>query len=127
VKRAIILIAVLTVICLSVSIAVDLYEARTAESYLQALRELREVILAGDMAEARAMGSRMSEQWRHDSARLNFFISHHRTRLVTTAMLQLTTALEMEWRDDALKAVDLIQDALDHVHDGDFYRWENFF
>jgi len=127
VKRAIILITVLTVVCLSIAITVDLYEARTAESYLEELRHVRKAVQSGDMVDARARESQMSARWQHDSRVLNLFISHHHTRLVTTAMLQLSTAVEMEWQNDALKAIDLIQDALEHVHDCDFYKWENIF
>jgi hypothetical protein len=126
-KRAVILISVLTAICVTGSVAVDLYEARTAQSYLDELPPLRMAILNGDMTDARDRESLMYARWQHDAAVLNIFISHHHTRLVSTALLQLSTAVEMGWQEEALKTVDLLQDALEHVLEGDFYKWENFF
>ncbi len=126
-KRAIVLISVITVVCLAGSLAVDLYEARTAQSYLEELPPLRQAILKGDMEDAYARESLLYARWQHDVTILKIFISHHHTRLVSTALLQLSTAVEMGWQNDALKAADLLQDALEHVLEGDFYKWENFF
>lgn len=52
-------------------------------------------------------------------------IGHHHTRAVTSAMLHLSTALEQRWRDETLRALDEVVNALSEVESSDFATLEN--
>lgn len=125
-KRAMVLICVLTVLCVSSGLIVDITQQNTARSYLDALPEVRRAVLLGDMTEAYIQQSLLHANWQHDVNWLNCFVSHHHTRAVTTAMLQLATALEMGWPDEALRSLDILQDCLMDIEKGDYFSWENF-
>ena len=64
-------------------------------------------------------------QWQHDAVWLNYLISHHHTRAVSTAMVELSTALERQWDTETFQALDALEDALRDVEQSDFPYWEN--
>ena len=59
-------------------------------------------------------------QWQHDAVWLNYLISHHHTRAVSTAMVELSTALERQWDTETFQALDALEDALRDVEQSDF-------
>lgn len=126
-KRAIILITVLTVLSLAVGISIDLFQATTAENYLRELPSIRKSVLQEDMVAAYELQSLLHANWQHDAGVMNHFISHRHTRAVSKAMYELATAIEMNWQKEALQAIDALENALTDVQSGDFYKWENFF
>ena len=124
-RRSLILICVLSMLCLGTSLWVDITQQQTAREYLQALPALREAVLQNNMAEAFAQHAMLYANWQHDVRWLNFFVSHHHTRAVTTAMAELATAMEQGWEDEALRGLDSLKDALEDVAASDFPYLEN--
>lgn len=47
------------------------------------------------------------------------------TRAVSTAMVELSTALERQWDTETFQALDALEDALRDVEQSDFPYWEN--
>ncbi len=126
-KRAVVLIVVLSVLCVSVSLIGDHMQASNARAYLKELRPVRKALKSGDFTDAYARQSLIEAKWRYEKGWLNTFISHHHTREVSTAMLRLATAIEMGWQVEALEAMDILQDCLEDIETSDGLRWENFF
>ncbi len=124
-KRALILIVVITLSCFGLGAWLDHWQTETAYAYMRGARAVREAVLEGRGADARAEQAYLHALWQHDEPLLNALISHHHTRAVNTAMLELATALEQDWPDWALRALDALQDALDDVAVSDSARWEN--
>ena len=124
-RRAIVLIVTLTALSIGLGLWLDLTQSHTAREYLEALDGMREAIDAGRLEEAAQEQAYLHAQWEHDADWLNFLIGHHHTRAVTSAMLQLSTALEQRWRDESLRALDGVMDALSEVESSDFATLEN--
>lgn len=124
-RRAVWLILVLTALCLGAGLWVDLTQRQTARTYLDGLSAVREMVLRGGMEEAAQEQAYLHARWQHDEGWLNFLIGHHHTRAVTSAMLELSTALEQRWRDDALRALDVAANAFSEVESSDFATLEN--
>ncbi len=121
-----ILICTLCVLCFAGSIWGDRAQRNTARKYLGELPEIRKAVIRQDMTDSYARQSLLYAHWQHDVFWLNAFVSHHHTREVTVAMLQLATALEMDWPDEALRAIDLVQTSLQDIENGDYFSLENF-
>lgn len=124
-RRAIVLIVTLTALSIGLGLWLDLTQSHTAREYLEALDGMREAINAGRLEEAAQEQAYLHARWEHDADWLNFLIGHHHTRAVTSAMLQLSTALEQRWRDESLRALDGVMDALSEVESSDFATLEN--
>ena len=124
-KRALILIVVLTAGTFGCGWQLDHLQQKTAQRYMQQLSHLRMLVLDGSMEDARREEAHLHALWQHDSAWLNCLISHHHTRDVTSALLKLTTALEMDWPVLAVLAVDEALDALEEVAQSELPKWEN--
>ena len=124
-RRAIVLIVTLTALSIGLGLWLDLTQSHTAREYLEALDGMREAIDAGRLEEAAREQAYLHARWEHDADWLNFLIGHHHTRAVTSAMLQLSTALEQRWRDESLRALDGVMDALSEVESSDFATLEN--
>lgn len=125
-KRAIILIVVLTVTSLAAALTVDLMQHHTALEYLKDLPPLREAVLRGDMEDAKIRQVQLRKEWDEDAFWLNCLISHHYTREVSGEMESLHTAIEQGWKQEALLVMDRLDAAFDDIESGDFCRWENF-
>ncbi|MEA5013891.1 MAG: DUF4363 family protein [Candidatus Limiplasma sp.] len=125
-KRALILITVLTIGCLACALTVDLHQHHTAQAYLADLPPFREAALAQDWEQARAMHQKLKADWKQEAFLLDCLISHEYTREVASQLGALETAIEMGWQEEALQALDALEAALEHIHTGDFCRWENF-
>lgn len=124
-RRALILIIGLTVLTFGLGIWTDLRQRDTADRYIGMLEEVRADVLAMRMNEALREQAYVYALWQQDSAWLNCLISHHHTRAVNSAMLHLGTALEMEWQQEALIALDEAYGALVEVRDGEFAKVRN--
>ena len=124
-RRAIVLIVTLTALSIGLGLWLDLTQSHTAREYLEALDGMREAIDAGRLEEAAQEQAYLHARWEHDADWLNFLIGHHHPRAVTSAMLQLSTALEQRWRDESLRALDGVMDALSEVESSDFATLEN--
>ena len=98
---------------------------------LVALIYLFSVRLIGVRAEGGRQAQAYDEQrylhakWQHDAVWLNYLISHHHTRAVSAAMVELATALERQWDVETFQALDELEDALRDVEQSDFPYWEN--
>lgn len=124
-RRAITLVIVLTVLSFGLSLWTDLCQRNTACGYLEALSGLRGMLLDNRLDEAAAEQAYLYAVWQRDAKWLNCITSHHHTRAVNTAMLKLTTALEQRWRDESLRALDEVTDALEDIQTSDFATLEN--
>ena len=126
-KRAIILITVLTLGCLSAALTVDLLQHHTAQAYLAELPMLREAVLKKNFQDAGKQHRKLEADWDQEAFWLDCLISHDHTREVYAEVGALKTAIEMEWQEEALKALDALDAALEHIETGEFTRWDNFF
>ena len=124
-RRALILIIVLSVVSFGGGICLDLLQARTAQRYLLELRALRAQLQQGDLIAARGDQAHLHALWQHDAQWLSCLISHHHTRAVSGAMLRLSTALEMGWPVEAMLALDDAYDALEEIRTADFPSLQN--
>lgn len=124
-RRALALIISLTMLSFGLGIWVDMSQRHTARGYLDALEAVRAAVLAGRMEQAAGEQAYVHARWQHDARWLNFLIGHHHTRSVTTAMTELSTALEQGWRSEALRALDRVNDALGDIENSDFATLEN--
>lgn len=124
-RRAVILIVALTVLSVGLSVWLDLSQRNTARGYMDSFGLVREALEQGKMDEAAQEQAYLHARWQHDAKWLNCLISHHHTRAVNTAMLELATALEQRWPDEALRALDRVMDALGDVASSDFASLEN--
>ena len=124
-RRAITLILALTVVCLSLGAWLDLLQRSTATRYIQSFEQVRSQVKAGQMEPAAALQSELTALWQHDAKWLNCLISHHHTRAVNTALLKLSTAMEMNWPTESLQALDEVYDALGDIESSDFLALDN--
>lgn len=124
-RRAVTLIITLSVLCVGLGLWMDLSQQGMAESYLEGAERVRVHLEAGDSAEALAEQARLHDSWQRDAHWLNCLVSHHHTRAVSLAMVQLRTALRQGWDREAWQALDLLEDALRDVEGSDFPYWEN--
>lgn len=124
-RRAIWLIVILTVAGLVGGLCADTTQRQTAREYLGGMADVREAVTAGDTQEAAARYAPWQARWQRDKDWLNCLISHHHTRAVSLSMRQLDTALAHGWRDEALRALDELEDALGDIETGDSPLWEN--
>lgn len=126
-RRAVILITVLTVLCVGLGLWMDLSQRRVAQEYLRNVNGLRVSLREGDTREAVEKQTLLQARWKRDSRWLNCLISHHHTRAVSLAMIQLSTAMEYGWEKETWQALDLVEDALRDVEGSDFPYVENIF
>ena len=75
----------------------DVSQQRVAREYLDSVRLIRDLADGGQQAQAYDEQRYLHAQWQHDAVWLNYLISHHHTRAVSAAMVELSTALERQW------------------------------
>lgn len=124
-RRAYVLIIVLTVLGFGAGIWADLAQQNTAREYLDAFINVREAVERGNLDAASQEQAYLHAKWQHDAVWLNCLISHHHTRAVNTAMTELATAFQYQWTDEALRALDRVEDALEDIEGSDFATLEN--
>lgn len=124
-RRALILIIVLTAGSFGCGWWLDHLQEDTAHRYLDMLGGVRTAVLENRMQDALREEIHLHALWQHDAEWLNGLISHHHTRDVSSALLKLATALEMGWQERAILALDEAWDALDEVAHSELPVWEN--
>ena len=124
-RRALILIIVLTALTFGCGFWLDHRQSEMALEYLAGIHEIRTAVLEGRMQDASVQQAYLHAMWQHESIWLNCLISHHHTRDVSSALLKLATGLEMESTVLSLMALDEAQDALEEVAVSDRPTWEN--
>lgn len=124
-RRAITLIITLTILGFGGSIWVDIAQRNTAREYLEGVGIVRQAIASDQMDKAAEEQAYLHAKWQHDAVWLNCITSHHHTRAVNTAMIELATALEYGWLDEAVRALDRAEDALGDIESSDFAKLEN--
>lgn len=124
-RRSVILITVILTLCVPLGVWMDVSQQRIAREYLDSVRLIRNLADGGQQEQACDEQRYLHAQWQHDAVWLNYLISRHHTRAVSSAMVDLSTALERRWDVDALQALDALEDALRDVEQSDFPYWEN--
>ncbi|NLO85710.1 MAG: DUF4363 family protein [Clostridiales bacterium] len=124
-KRAIILIVVLSIIGFGGGAWMDKVQSDTAESYQGNVSLIRQWMKQGDTEKAAIEQARLYAKWEGDVKWLNCITSHHHTRAVSQALLELSTAFEFGWEDEIYRALDQARDALTDVGSGDRLTIEN--
>ena len=124
-RRALTLIVILTVLSVGPGVWLDVLQRNTARQYKRSFEEVRQAVIAGFPQQARQEQTYLHALWQRDALWLNCLISHHHTRAVNTALLKLDTALEMNWNQEALQALDELYDALGDIESSDFMSLEN--
>ena len=124
-RRALILIILITAFCVGLGLYADTQQTRTARGYMEELEAIRRNVLAGRTAQAAADVRHMHALWQHDSEWLKCLIVHQYIRAVDTALLNLGTALEQGWAEDALRAADESFLALKDIEESHRAVWVN--
>lgn len=124
-RRAYILIVVLSIAAVGLGLWMDLTQQNIAREYLMETEQMRRQLSYGNMEVLREGQAHLYAKWEKDSRWLNCLIDHHHTRAVSTALLQLSTALEQGWKEEAFKALDLLQDAFTDIEQSDFPSLHN--
>lgn len=124
-RRAVILIVVLMPLSLGLGLWTDISQQRVAREYLSGSTFIRALLMENNIEQAQAEQAYLHAKWQQDAKWLNCIISHHHTRAVTTALIQLATALDEGWEQEQLKALDQLEDALRDVEQSDFPYLEN--
>jgi len=118
-------LALLCALSFGSGLGLDVLQQRTAQKYMQGVETIRQLVIQNDLPAARREQAHLHALWQHDARWLNCLISHHHTRAVTSAMLRLSTALDMGWPVQALMALDDAFDALGDIRTGEFATLEN--
>ncbi|MEG0492621.1 MAG: DUF4363 family protein [Clostridia bacterium] len=124
-RRAIVLIVVLSVMGFGLGFYVDNLQRNTARAYLDELAPLREAVAKHQLTKATEEQAYLHAKWQHDQQWLSRITSHLHTREVSAAMLELSTALEQGWRDEALRALDKLKTAFDGILKDEYLTAEN--
>ena len=124
-RRALSLVISLSLIAFGCGFWADEHQHRTAEEYLTDLEEVRQLLIGERWQEAREAERLLFARWQQDERWLNLLISHHHTREVSGALLQLSTAIAHRWMDEALPAVDAAHEALQEISTGQLLTVEN--
>ena len=124
-RRAVLLISILSVLAVGLGLWVDLEQRQVAREYMDGVGMVRWLMDQGEIEKAAQEQAYLHAQWQHDAKWLNCLISHHHTRAVTTAMIELAAALENRWDDEILRALDKAEDALSDIEGSDFCTLEN--
>ncbi|MBP3646809.1 MAG: DUF4363 family protein [Clostridia bacterium] len=111
-RRALILITLITLICFGSGHYFDRLRERTAHAYLQDAENLRQLVLAEQWHQAQSHERLLTARWQHDVRWLKILISHHHVREIDAALLRLSTSLTHHWPDEALPALDDLYSAL---------------
>lgn len=124
-RRALILITVMMLLGTSVGLWMENRLGDICADYVARTEAVRELILSGRMEEAAEEQAYLFASWQGETRRLNAVVSHHHTRAVDEALLELSTALDEGWRLEALQALDAAQFALRDLESDMTLRWEN--
>ena len=124
-RRALILIIVLSLLSFGGGLWLDHLQQQTAITYLHKLALIQTQIKQDQTAAALHELSLFHSAWQHDAHWLNYLLDHHHTRDVESSLRHLSTALNEHDRTQALLAADELTDALEEVAQRDLPLWEN--
>lgn len=124
-RRAIILIVVLSIIGFGGGIWVDHAQCNAAREYQAEITQIRQLAKAGDFGKAADAQAYLYAKWEGDVKWLNCITSHHHTRAVSSALTALTTAFEFGWEEEIFRTLDQATDALMDVESSDCLKIEN--
>lgn len=124
-RRALTLIVILLVLSLLPALWLDIRQRDTAQRYIAAYEQVRRLLLVQNTQDAQTEAAYLHALWQKDEKWLNCLISHHHTRAVNTALLRLATAMEQNWPEECLQAIDEVQDALGDIAGSDLLTVEN--
>ncbi|MBE5801975.1 MAG: DUF4363 family protein [Clostridiales bacterium] len=124
-RRAIVLITVMTLLGVSLGIWMEYSLNRFVGEYLEQAEQVRRLTAEKRLDQALEEQAYMHARWQGEVGWLNCLISHHHTREVNEALLKLTTSLEEGWRKESLMALDELTDALADIREGVAFHWQN--
>lgn len=124
-KRAVILIVVMTLLGAGAGIWMERSLLETCDWYRTQEESLRQLVEADALADALQEQRYVHARWQGESRKLNAMVSHHHTRAVDEALLALGTALAHGWQREALHALDALYDSLQDLEMDMTLRWEN--
>ena len=126
-KRACLLIAVLTLIPVGLTFWADAQQHQTAMFYQKRLRSVISLTESGNLQEALDQQNELTALWQRDEKRLNHFADHFSTRQVSEAMGKASVSLGYGWHKEALMALDEARQALLELQQGQKAAFENIF
>jgi len=124
-KRALILIIILSVLTFGGGWWLDYRQQSTAMKYMNGLYSIRQLIQNGEMENALNEQAYLHALWQHDAHWLNALADHHHTRDVEASMRHLATALQEKNRAQALWAMDELIDTFEEFSQRNMAVWEN--
>ena len=124
-KRALILIIILSALTFGCGWWLDGLQQRTAADYLDRLSHIRQLVTAGETEAAISEQTALYIRWKNDAHWLNFLLDHHHTRDVEAALRHLATVLQEDAHLQSLLAIDELTDALEEVAQRDTAVLEN--
>lgn len=124
-RRSLILICTLLAVCVGLGLWLDNAQQAVARKYLDHSANIRSLLAKKGAAAAQEEQAYVYARWQQDAKHLNCLIDHHHTRAVTVALGKLSTALSEDWNEEALQALDELDEALREVETSDFPYLEN--
>lgn len=124
-RRATILTLALALALVGGAVVCDNAQRSTAIAYRKQAFGLREMVDRGEMDKALTEQAYLHALWQHEEKWLNCIISHSHTRDVSASLTRLSTALENRWRDEALRELDALDEALGEIELSDWPMLEN--
>ena len=117
-KRAYILIVVLTLLTFGSGVWLDHVQKQTAERYARQIRTVRDYVEADRMDVAAREQAYIHALWQNDVRWLNILVDQQHTRNASSAMIRLSTALGEGWQKEALMALDELLGAFQELCPG---------
>lgn len=124
-QRAVILLVVMTLLGVGLGIWMEMGLSAVCQRYLAQTEVVRQLVETDATEEALQEERFLYASWQGESRKLNALVSHHHTRAVDEALLQLDTALRHDWREEVLKALDALRFSLMDLETDMILRWEN--
>ena len=124
-QRAVILLVVMTLLGVGLGLWMETGLSTVCQRYLVQAEAVRRLVETNEMGEALEEERFLYASWQGESRKLNALVSHHHTRAVDEALLQLDTALHNGWREEVLLALDALRFSLMDLETDMTLRWEN--
>lgn len=124
-QRAVILLVVMTLLGVGLGLWMETGLSAVCQRYLVQAEAVRRLVETNEMGEALEEERFLYASWQGESRKLNALVSHHHTRAVDEALLQLDTALHNGWREEVLLALDALRFSLMDLETDMTLRWEN--
>jgi len=124
-QRAVILLVVMTLLGVGLGIWMETGLSVVCHRYLAQAEVVRQLVETHALEEALQEERFLYASWQGESRKLNALVSHHHTRAVDEALLQLDTALHHGWQEEVLLALDALRFSLMDLETDMTLRWEN--